>query len=78
MSEWRRQPCPHAHDGARAMEENLLDSILQIPCALVPFWTQAEKQAELEAVMANAPVAIMVTEGPIIRSASPRLLRRKA
>lgn len=34
---------------------------------------QLRKQAELEAVMANAPVAIMVTEGPIIRSASPRL-----
>ena len=31
-----------------AMEENLLDAILQIPCALVPFWTEAEKQAELD------------------------------
>ena len=30
------------------MEDNLLDSILQIPCALVPFWTEAEKQAELD------------------------------
>ena len=35
-------------DKSRAMEENLLDSILQIPCALVPFWTEAEKQAELD------------------------------
>lgn len=34
---------------------------------------QLRKQAELEAVMAHAPVAIMVTEGAIIRSASPRL-----
>ena len=33
---------------SRAMEENLLDSILQIPCALVPFWTAAEIQAELD------------------------------
>ena len=33
---------------SRAMEENLLDAILQIPCALVPFWTEAEKQAELD------------------------------
>ena len=35
-------------DKSRAMEENLLDAILQIPCALVPFWTDAEKQAELD------------------------------
>ena len=35
-------------DKSRAMEENLLDAILQIPCALVPFWTEAEKQAELD------------------------------
>ncbi len=31
-----------------AMEENLLDAILQIPAALVPFWTKAEIQAELD------------------------------
>jgi malate synthase len=31
-----------------AMEENLLDAILQIPVALVPFWTAAEIQAELD------------------------------
>jgi malate synthase len=31
-----------------AMEENLLDAILQIPTALVPFWTEAEIQAELD------------------------------
>ncbi|RZJ23222.1 MAG: malate synthase G, partial [Haliea sp.] len=31
-----------------AMEENLLDAILQIPVALVPFWTEAEIQAELD------------------------------
>ena len=31
-----------------AMEENLLDAILQIPVALVPFWTKAEIQAELD------------------------------
>ena len=31
-----------------AMEENLLDAILQIPAALVPFWTAAEIQAELD------------------------------
>ena len=31
-----------------AMEENLLDAILQIPVALVPFWTRAEIQAELD------------------------------
>ena len=31
-----------------AMEENLLDAILQIPAALVPFWTHAEIQAELD------------------------------
>ena len=31
-----------------AMEENLLDAILQIPTALVPFWTEAETQAELD------------------------------
>jgi malate synthase len=31
-----------------AMEENLLDAILQIPTALVPFWTAAEIQAELD------------------------------
>jgi malate synthase len=35
-------------DKSRAMEENLLDAVLQIPCALVPFWTDAEKQAELD------------------------------
>lgn len=31
-----------------AMEENLLNTILQIPVALVPFWTRAEIQAELD------------------------------
>ena len=31
-----------------AMEENLLDAILQIPVALVPFWTDAEIKAELD------------------------------
>jgi len=31
-----------------AMEENLLDAILQIPTALLPFWTEAEIQAELD------------------------------
>ena len=31
-----------------AMEENLLDAILQIPTALMPFWTEAEIQAELD------------------------------
>lgn len=31
-----------------AMEENLLDAILQIPVALMPFWTTAEIQAELD------------------------------
>ena len=31
-----------------AMEANLLDAILQIPTALVPFWTEAETQAELD------------------------------
>ena len=31
-----------------AMEENLLNAILQIPVALVPFWTRAEIQAELD------------------------------
>ena len=31
-----------------AMEENLLHAILQIPVALVPFWTRAEIQAELD------------------------------
>ena len=31
-----------------AMEENLLDAILQIPVALVPFWTEAEIKAELD------------------------------
>ncbi|ROZ64867.1 malate synthase G [Ramlibacter sp. WS9] len=31
-----------------AMEENLLDAILQIPTALMPFWTDAEIQAELD------------------------------
>jgi malate synthase len=31
-----------------AMEENLLDAILQIPVALMPFWTEAEIQAELD------------------------------
>ncbi|MDP3700311.1 MAG: malate synthase G [Hylemonella sp.] len=31
-----------------AMEENLLDAILQIPTALVPFWTDAEIQQELD------------------------------
>ena len=31
-----------------AMEENLLDAILQIPTALVPFWTEAEIKAELD------------------------------
>jgi malate synthase len=31
-----------------AMEENLLDAILQIPAALVPFWTAAEIQVELD------------------------------
>ena len=30
------------------MEKNLLDAILQIPTALVPFWTEAEIQAELD------------------------------
>ena len=30
------------------MEENLLNAILQIPVALVPFWTRAEIQAELD------------------------------
>jgi malate synthase len=33
---------------SQAMEENLLDAILQIPTALVPFWTDAEIQAELD------------------------------
>jgi malate synthase len=33
---------------SHAMEENLLDAILQIPAALVPFWTEAEIQAELD------------------------------
>jgi malate synthase len=33
---------------ALAMEEKLLDAILQIPTALVPFWTEAEIQAELD------------------------------
>ncbi len=31
-----------------AMEENLLNAILQIPVALLPFWTRAEIQAELD------------------------------
>jgi malate synthase len=31
-----------------AMEEKLLDAILQIPTALMPFWTEAEIQAELD------------------------------
>ena len=31
-----------------AMEERLLDAILQIPTALVPFWTAAEIQQELD------------------------------
>ena len=31
-----------------AMEENLLDAMLQIPTALVPFWTAAEIQQELD------------------------------
>ncbi|HSI48148.1 MAG TPA: malate synthase G, partial [Ideonella sp.] len=31
-----------------AMEENLLDAILQVPTALMPFWTDAEIQAELD------------------------------
>ena len=31
-----------------AMEENLLDAILQIPTALMPFWTAPEIQAELD------------------------------
>lgn len=31
-----------------AMEDNLLNAILQIPVALVPFWTRAEIQAELD------------------------------
>ena len=30
------------------MEKNLLDAILQVPTALVPFWTEAEIQAELD------------------------------
>ena len=33
---------------SQAMEDNLLDAILQIPTALVPFWTDAEIQAELD------------------------------
>jgi malate synthase len=33
---------------ARQMEEKLLDAILQIPVALVPFWTPAEVQQELD------------------------------
>ena len=31
-----------------AMEENLLDAILQIPVALVPFWTEDEIKAEMD------------------------------
>jgi malate synthase len=31
-----------------AMEKNLLDAILQVPTALMPFWTAAEIQAELD------------------------------
>jgi malate synthase len=36
--------------GSRAalVEEKLLDAILQVPVALVPFWTPAEVQAELD------------------------------
>jgi malate synthase len=33
---------------SKAQEENLLDAILQIPVALVSFWTAAEIQAELD------------------------------
>ncbi len=37
------------HTGkSKVMEENLLDAILQIPTALVPFWTEAEIQQELD------------------------------
>lgn len=33
---------------SKVMEENLLDAMLQIPTALVPFWTEAEIQSELD------------------------------
>jgi malate synthase len=33
---------------SKVQEENLLDAILQIPVALVAFWTEAEIQAELD------------------------------
>jgi len=33
---------------ARLLEEKLLDAILQVPVALVPFWTPAEVQQELD------------------------------
>jgi malate synthase len=33
---------------AKLLEEKLLDAILQIPVALVPFWTSAEVQQELD------------------------------
>jgi malate synthase len=33
---------------ARLVEEKLLDAILQVPVALVPFWTSAELQQELD------------------------------
>jgi malate synthase len=33
---------------ARSLEEKLLDAILQVPVALVPFWTPAEVQQELD------------------------------
>ena len=33
---------------AKLLEEKLLDAILQIPVALVPFWTPAEVQQELD------------------------------
>ncbi len=37
------------HTGkSKVMEDNLLDAILQIPTALVPFWTEAEIQQELD------------------------------
>ena len=35
-------------DNAKLLEEKLLDAILQIPVALVPFWTPAEVQQELD------------------------------
>ena len=35
-------------NNAKLLEEKLLDAILQIPVALVPFWTPAEVQQELD------------------------------